>query len=282
MCAAALLFVNSGCGGKAVSAQQAQTGAEGAETKSGAHVNVSAKTAAPSAAVMAVVNNIDMVLVKGGTFTMGSDAPIELDCCTNGRPAHSVTLDDYYIGAFAVTQKLWVAVMGGNPSFFRGDDLPVEQVSWNDAHQFIEKLNALTGKKYRLPTESEWEYAARGGEKSNGYKYAGGNDLNEVAWYTGNGGGKTNAVGSKKPNELLIYDMSGNVWEWVYDRHTSKYDPEPKTNPRGPEKGDYRVLRGGSWADRSRDDYFRADYRNYSSPNDQGYFYGFRLALTPD
>ena len=140
--------------------------------------------------------------------------------------------------------------MGSNPSRYTGDDnLPVEQVSWKDVQEFIQKLNALTGKTYRLPTEAEWEYAARGGNQSQGYKYAGSNTVGDVAWHYGNSDHKTHPVGQKQPNELGLYDMSGNVWEWCQDWY-GDYSSSAQTNPTGPSSGSYRVLRGGSWSNR--------------------------------
>jgi formylglycine-generating enzyme required for sulfatase activity len=163
---------------------------------------------------------IEMILVRGGTFRMGDTDGQGGD---NEKPVHNVTLRDFYIGKYPVTQKQWVQVMGSNHSNFKGDDLPVEQVSWNNVQEIIKELNAKTGKKYRLPTEAEWEYAARGGNKSKGYKYSGSNDIDKVAWYADNSGNKTHPVGTKAPNELGIYDMSGNVWEWVNDKYGGKY-----------------------------------------------------------
>ena len=153
-----------------------------------------------------------MIPVEGGTFTMGATSemtePFDWE-----KPTHQVTLSSYYIGETEVTQALWKAVMGSNPSHFKGDNLPVEYVSWDDCQTFIRKLNALTGKRFRLPTEAEWEFAARGGNKSCGYQYSGGDELSEVAWFVGNSGDRTHAVGTKIANELSIYDMSGNVCE---------------------------------------------------------------------
>ena len=181
-----------------------------------------------------------MIKVEGGTFSMGGRYDDE-------KPVHSVTLSDYYIGETEVTQELWVAVMGSNPSEFKGDNRrPVESVSWYDCQEFIKKLNQLTGKEFRLPTEAEWEYAARGGKYSRGYKYSGSNNADEVAWYSSNSGSKTHSVKTKKANELGLYDMSGNVEEWCNDWY-GDYQSYSQTNPTGPSKGEYRVLRGGNW-----------------------------------
>ena len=190
--------------------------------------------------------NIEMVKVETGSFNMGA-TPETIYPDNDEKPVHRVTLtNDYYIGKYEVTQALWQAVMGSNPSFFKGTDLPVETVSWNDCQDFISKLNAMTGKRFRLPTEAEWEYAARGGKKSRGYLFSGSITLGDVAWYKENSGSKTHVVGTKQPNELGIYDMSGNVWEWCQDWKGS-YSSSPQTNPTGAVSGSYRVCRGGSW-----------------------------------
>lgn len=193
----------------------------------------------------------EMVEVRGGTFRMGATSEQGGDACDNERPVHSVTLDSYYIGKTEVTQALWKAVMGSNPSHFQGDNLPVECVSWEDCQTFIEKLNALTSKSFRLPTEAEWEFACRGGNKSHGNKYSGSNDLNRVAWYGDNSGSRTHAVATKLPNELGIYDMSGNVWEWCADWYDG-YSSKALSNPSGPTSGSGRVNRGGSWINFAR------------------------------
>ena len=195
--------------------------------------------------------SFDMVKVEGGTFTMGATSEQGSDADSDEKPAHQVTLSDYMIGKTEVTQELWQAVMGSNPSWFKGGDLPVEDVSWNDCQYFIKKLNSLTGLNFRLPTEAEWEYAARGGNKSKGYKYSGSNNIGSVAWYGENSSSKTHTVATKSPNELGLYDMSGNVREWCSDWY-QKYGRGSKTNPKGPSKGPLHVSRGGSWYDNSR------------------------------
>ena len=211
-----------------------------------------------------------MVGVQGGTFQMGQSAD-----GNNANPVHSVTLSSYYIGQTEVTQALWKAVMGSNPSRFVGDNRPVEQVSWNDCQTFIQKLNQLTGERFRLPTEAEWEFAAKGGTRSNGYTYSGSNSIDNVAWYWDNSSNKTHPVATKSPNELGIYDMTGNVWEWCQDWYGS-YSSSAQSNPSGPSSGSYRIFRGGSW---SRDaTYCRTAYRGYTAPTSSYYFYGLRLA----
>lgn len=221
--------------------------------------------------------SIDMVRVEAGTFTMGA-TPEMKDPYDDEKPTHQVTLtNDYYIGKYEVTQALWKAVMGNNPSRFKGDNLPVETVTWNDCQKFISKLNRITGKKFRLPTEAEWEYAARGGNKSRGYQYSGSNNLSDVAWYEDNSDSKTHAVGSKQANELGIYDMSGNVWEWCQDRY-GRYSKSSQTNPTGATSGSFRVRRGGSWNFTAR--ICRSSYRNESLPSLRNSDLGFRLVLS--
>jgi formylglycine-generating enzyme required for sulfatase activity len=223
---------------------------------------------------------IEMVFVKGGTFKMGCTAEQGSECESDEKPAHSVTVSDFYIGKYEVTQEQWVLVMGGNnnPSYFKGGKLPVERVSWYDVQEFILRLNTLTGKKYRLPTEAEWEYAACGGQNSKGYKYSGSHNVGNVAWYDGNSDDKTHSVGTKLPNELGIYDMSGNVYEWVSDWY-GEYNSTAQTNPKGPSSGSNRVGRGGSWPGDAG--YCRVSYRGNTSPGGSGNAVGFRLVLSP-
>ena len=187
-----------------------------------------------------------MVYVEGGTFTMGATSEQGSDADNDEKPAHQVTVSSFSIGKYEVTQEEWQAVMGSNPSRFKGSKLPVERVSWNDCQEFIRKLNSLTGKRFRLPTEAEWEFAARGGSRSRGYKYAGSNMIDHVAWYNGNSNNKTHAVGQLSPNELGLYDMSGNVGEWCYDRF-GDYNNNSQNNPTGPSSGSYRVDRNSGW-----------------------------------
>ena len=219
----------------------------------------------------------NMVYVEGGTFIMGATAE-QKNTEKREEPAHSVTLSSFYIGKYEVTQALWKAVMGSNPSDWKGDNLPVEQVSWDDCQTFLRKLNAMTGNNFRLPTEAEWEYAARGGNRSRGYQYSGNNNLSDVAWYDGNSGNKTHPVGTKAPNELGIYDMSGNVWEWCQDWY-GDYSSSAQTNPTGPSSGSYRVCRGGSWNFNAS--YCRvADRHHFVTPDFRIYYLGLRLALS--
>ena len=221
--------------------------------------------------------SIDMVRVEAGTFTMGATSEMK-DPWDDEKPAHQVTLtNDYYIGKYEVTQALWQAVMGNNPSNFKGDNLPVENVSWKDCQKFLSKLNNTTGKSFRLPTEAEWEYAARGGKKSRGYQYNGSNNLSDVAWYDDNSGKKTHAVGTKQPNELGIYDMSGNVWEWCQDRY-GKYSSSSQVNPTGANSGSIRVIRGGGWSITAG--FCRSSYRCFNAPGDRGSGLGLRLILS--
>ncbi|MBQ5524537.1 MAG: SUMF1/EgtB/PvdO family nonheme iron enzyme, partial [Paludibacteraceae bacterium] len=177
-----------------------------------------------------------------GVYKMGSESGRE-----NEKPMHNVTFTkSYYMAEFEVTQKQWQSIMGSNPSADKGDDLPVNNVSYSDVFAFIKKLNEATGREFRLPTEAEWEYAARGGNKSRGYKYSGSNNIGDVAWYTSNVSSETHPVKTKQANELGLYDMSGNVWEWCQDWFGG-YSRDKQTNPQGSQNGSYRVRRGGSW-----------------------------------
>lgn len=216
--------------------------------------------------------SFEMVFVEGGTFRMGSDSG-------NGdeKPVHDVTLNSYSIGKTEVTQSLWKAVMGTNPSRFKGDNLPVENVSWADCHAFIYELNVITGANFRFPTEAEWEYAARGGNRSKGYEYSGSNNEDVVSWYNNNSVSKTHPVGSKQPNELGIHDMSGNVWEWCSDWYGS-YSKYAQINPSGATSGYNRVNRGGNWEYNAWN--CRPTARNYTTPGTRHYNIGFRLALS--
>ena len=221
--------------------------------------------------------SIEMVKVEAGSFDMGATPEMKKPFYGE-RPVHCVTLtNNYYIGMYEVTQTLWQTVMGSNPSNFKGVNLPVENVSWNDCQDFISKLNSMTGKRFRLPTEAEWEYAARGGNKSRGYQYSGSNTLRDVAWYKGNSGSKTHTVGVKQPNELGIYDIIGNVLEWCQDWYGS-YSSSPQTNPLGADSGTYRVCRGGCW--RALVGGCRSSNRSYGAPNFRSIVQGFRLALS--
>ena len=225
--------------------------------------------------------SIEMVKVEAGTFMMGATSEMKDsydDPDSDEKPVHQVTLtNDYYMGKYEVTQALWQAVMGSNPSNFKGDNLPVEKVSWNDCQEFISKLNSLTGRKFRLPTEAEWEYAARGGKKSRGYQYSGSSNISDVVWYKDNSANKTHPVGTKQANELGIYDMSGNVWEWCSDRYGS-YSSFSQTNPTGSYSGSFRVLRGGGWGSFAW--FCCLSFRRNFAPDFRHYDLGLRLALS--
>ena len=219
--------------------------------------------------------SFEMVYVEGGAFLMGTNEVYPDDYSEN-KPAHQVMLSDYYIGKYEVTQELWQAVMGNNPSEFKNNSQkPVENVSWNDCQKFIKKLNKLTGRNFRLPTEAEWEFAARGGNRSNGYIFAGSNDIDEVAWNGFNSGYMTHPVGQKSPNELGIYDMSGNVEEWCQDWN-GNYSSESQTNPTGPSSGSSRVTRGGWYEAVS---YCKVFSRIGDYPSNSFNWNGLRLAL---
>ncbi len=219
-----------------------------------------------------------MVPVFGGTFTMGFTGETPDIDDEGALPAHQVTLSSYSIGETEVTQALWVAVMGSNPSYYTGDtSRPVEKVSWNDCQEFITKLNQMTGMTFRLPTEAEWEFAARGGNMSHGYMYAGSNTLGDVAWNSNNNSAKTTQpVGQKSPNELGLYDMSGNVWEWCNDYY-DVYSANAQTNPTGPTSGTERIGRGGAFNNAAA--VHRVWFRDHASADFSAFILGFRLAL---
>ena len=234
------------------------------------------------------VNGVSFVMVpvKGGTFTMGATAE-QTGEYSNEKPVHQVTLSSYYIGQTEVTQALWKAVIGYSPtsdgsrwssSYGLGDNYPAYYISYNDVLSFISKLNSLTGRTFRMPTEAEWEYAARGGNKSKGYLYSGGNTLDNVGWYSDNSDVTTHLVAQKAANELGLYDMSGNVYEWCCDWY-GDYSSSSQTNPTGPSTGSFRVLRGGNWNFNAT--YCRVAFRDENTPASRGTYYGVRLALSP-
>ena len=232
------------------------------------------------------VNGVSFTMkqVEGGTFWMGAQSTnpngqnYDSEAYSGESPVHSVTVSTFYMGETEVTQELWQAVMGSNPSYFSGTNKPVERVSWNMiVNEFIPALNALTGRNFRLPTEAEWEYAARGGNQGHGYKYAGSNTIGNVAWYSGNSNSQTHPVATKSPNELGLYDMSGNVYEWCSDWYGG-YSSGSQSNPQGPSSGSSRVLRGGSWGHNAR--YCRVSIRDGNSPGSTNISFGFRLVLS--
>ena len=219
---------------------------------------------------------LEMIFIQGGRFLMGSE---DADAFKREAPEHWVNVPDFWCSKYPVTQAQWKVIVGTDPSYFTGTDRPVESISWHDTQQFIQKLNAQTGKSYRLLTEAEWEYAARGGKNSSGYKYAGSNDLEEVGWYRENSHKETKAVGLKRPNELGLYDMSGNVYEWVADQWHSDYKEAPDDGSAwiDKEEGAFRVIRGGYWDDDAR--YCRVSDRINRQPVYRYYDVGFRLAV---
>ena len=218
----------------------------------------------------------EMCFVEGGTFMMGSDT-VQAD----ETPVHSVTLSDYYIGQTEVTQHLWQAVMGSgnNPSATKGNNLPVTNITWDEAQTFVERLSEMTGLRFRLPTEAEWEYAARGGQRSKGYTYAGSHEIDKVGWYAGHSGNKLHAVGVKLPNELGIFDMTGNAWEWCQDWYGA-YSAGAQSNPQGPDSGSSRVLRSGSYTTTS--ERCAAKYRQSRQADYPDVHIGLRIVLEPE
>ncbi|MDE6112599.1 MAG: formylglycine-generating enzyme family protein [Bacteroidales bacterium] len=229
---------------------------------------------------------LSMVYVEGGTFQMGATEEQGDDALAAERPVHEVTLNDYYIGKFEVTQAQWASVMGttlsdilneyGFTPYGVGDDFPMYDISWTDAYIFCERMTKRTGKTYRLPTEAEWEYAARGGQKADKTKYAGSNDIDEVAWYRANSDTLAHPVGQKKPNGLGLYDMSGNVGEWCGDLFDG-YPSEPQDNPTGPVsvQAKERVVRGGYWDGEANS--ARVSFRGKYYPSYRAFSRGFRV-----
>ncbi len=218
--------------------------------------------------------NIPMILVKGGSFDMGSN-----DSDDNAKPVHKITLSSFYIGKYEVTEAQWHTVMGSDLLCFKNcGNCPVGSLSWDETQLFITKLNQITGKAYRLPTEAEWEYAARGGSKSNGYTYSGSNNIDDVAWYDGNNGSDLHPVGQKAANELGIFDMTGSLREWCQDWYAADYyATSPSFNPKGPLTGTQRIMRGGGWASKAAD--CSVTHRDYALPR-RSLIRCFRLALT--
>lgn len=235
-----------------------------------------------------VVNGVEfkMVKVEGGTFWMGATQNEDEEASVDESPRHKVTLSDYYICETEVTQGLWKAVMGSEPTYNggwtkeygKGENYPAYMVSYDDVDEFVKKLNRETGRTFRLPTEAEWEYAARGGNRSKGYKYSGSDSIDEVAWHDGNSGGKTHPVKGKRANELGLYNMSGNVWEWCADWF-EYYSRGEQDNPQGPDSGADRVCRGACWSNDAS--YCRVSKRNYNTPACRFSGLGFRLVLCP-
>ena len=220
--------------------------------------------------------SFDLVLVEGGSFQMGDDQSEY----SFEKPAHAVEVASFYIGKYVVTQRFWQTIMGENPARFKGDDRPVEQISWHDTQDFIKKLNKETGKAFRLPTEAEWEYAARGGKYSQGYVYAGSDKLKQVGWYDENSDNETHDVGLLLPNELGAYDMSGNVWEWCEDDYHESYEDAPADGSAWvdrPQRGTFRVVRGGGYFDPAVD--CRPADRSRFTPVTRDVGFGFRLVL---
>ncbi len=280
---------------------------EGYQSETKTVTIVEGQTASLSGSLMAnsketfTVNGVSftMVRVEGGTFTMGATEDQGSEVLDREKPAHQVTLSTYSIGETEVTQELWEAIMGSNPSKFKGTKLPVEQVSWNDCQEFIKKLNDKTGKTFRLPTEAEWEFAARGGIKSKHFRFSGSNNIGEIAWYgvnsgdkelneedfgkkektgelLGNNHNKPHPVAQKAPNELGLYDMTGNVDEMCND-WIGPFSQEPQTDPQGPSSGSSYVSRGGAWGDSMK--ILHISYRSSVGPDSKYLFQGFRLAL---
>jgi sulfatase modifying factor 1 len=232
--------------------------------------------AAPGASFSEPVSKIEFVFVKGGCYQMGNDHGGDT---LDERPVHEVCLSDFYLGKYEVTQKQWQTVMGSNPAKFKECGLfcPVEQVSWLDVQEFLKRLNLRSGRTFRLPTEAEWEYAARNGGKKE--SFSGGNSIDPYGWYQGNSANVLHPAGQKQPNGLGFYDMTGNVWEWVQDwHHPEYYSSSPRNDPHGPDSGTCRVLRGGSIS--SEKSISKSDHRGLAAPDARQNLVGFRVAIS--
>jgi formylglycine-generating enzyme required for sulfatase activity len=262
-----------------VEGNNTETGLVTGKSEGEAIITVTTEDGKFTATCIVTVIKVDpeMVFVEGGTFTMGCTDEQGGDCFDWEKPAHQVTLSSYHIAKYPVTQREWRAIMGYNPSVYKHDEHPVESVYWDEVHNFIKKINEATGKNYRLPTEAEWEYAARGGNKSEGFKWSGSDNPNAVGWYKDeySDWGWTHPVGRKMPNELGIYDMSGNVWEWCSD-WLGDYTDEPRINPIGPQSGTLRIIRGSCIQGEAK--FARVSARGRLQPNlSGGSSVGFRL-----
>lgn len=231
--------------------------------------------------------NMKMIYVEGGSFTMGCTGEQGSECEDDESPNRYTKVNSFYIGMLEVTQSQWEKVMGttiyqqkskagASSTYGTGPDYPMYYVSWEEAKEFCARLSRQTGRNYSLPTEAEWEYAARGGKKNEGTKYAGGWSVGDVAWYSDNSNSSTHVCGTKRANALGIYDMSGNVWEWCEDWYGSylSYDTD---NPKGASSGSYRVLRGGSWDNSA--ERCRVSYRYFITPAGRGHYSGVRVVL---
>ena len=218
-----------------------------------------------------------MLLVEGGSFQMGGTDEEAMD---REKPVHQVEVPSFYLGKYPVTQDLWEAIMGNNPSTFKGPQHPVDSVSWKDAQKFLQQLNKETKQSYRLPTEAEWEFGARGGIHTEEYLYAGSDKLSEVGWYIQNSGNQTQPVGRLLENELGLFDLSGNVYEWCEDDYHDNYEGAPLDGSAWidrPKRGERRVLRGGAWGLQAR--ICRVSFRAHDEPGARSLFVGFRLVL---
>lgn len=222
----------------------------------------------------------NMIFVEGGEFDMGATSEQGDDVGYYETPVHKVRLNDYYIGETEVTQELWIAIMDYNPSWNQNNLLyPMQCASWESCQEFVNKLSIATGYTFRLPTEAEWEYAARGGNSSKKFKYAGSNDIDNVAWYSNNSGDAVHEVAAKEPNELGIYDMSGNVWEWCQDWY-GEYGTYGSNNPTGPSSGSFKIFRGGAYTEVKEN--CRTTTRAFNKPDFTYGYLGLRLAMNID